>query len=1293
MIMFANNLKAIRLLFAILLVAFLTSCSCSTNAPIRDLIVPEVTSTTPSTNTTNAVINTFINVTFSEKMNGESINESTFQLYDKSGKLVSGSIAYSGTSATLKPSQSLEKNTDYTVKLSRKIKDIAGNQIVSEYIWQFTTGLLTDTSAPTVDEVIPEPYTSEVALNTNIEVSLSELVSASSVTSENFIVVDAEDNVIDGVFTTEEKTITFNPNQDLNSDTKYTVTVTTNIQDLSGNGLDFDYITQFNTIKITDTDPPLVNSVSPTSNATDVARNVDIIISFNEDIGNESVTAASLLVTDENSQTITGNINISGTNIIFEPSVSFTSDTTYTVTLTTDIEDLFGNTLQVPFVWSFTTGSNDDNSGPTVTSINPENGATNVSNNNAITVTFSEEINPVSLNTQGVSNIRVSNNAGLVDANVNYSGNTIIFRPKALLADNSTYTVSLTANITDLAGNKMDADYSWKFTTGVTRDREIPTVTSVYPEDNSESVATNTAIVARFSEAMDPHSINAESVTITDEEGNTVVGVMKTMGASVTFRPIQSLAFSTNYIVTISNQVADLATNPIEEAFIWRFSTSTEEDTTKPTITSTVPASSSNFAPTNRGLIVTFSETMDLESINSSTFYMTDTSGKKISGNINYAGDTVIFMPNDNLEFSRSYIATVTTDVRDMSGNTLGLIHSWSFTTSSEIDTTAPQINSTLPANDTLAVNNTVITINFDKDMDTASFNTANIKLYNTNNELIPGTISGSSHNAIFTPTQVLDYESEYSVTVSTGIRDLARNHLSADYTWSFQTSLPPDRAPPFVVSVTPLDGQDKIKLLSTLNVVFSEALNCTTVNTSNFTLSQNSTLVSGTVTCNDTVVSFTPNDPLITETTYNASLDISIQDMQNTALTEIYNWQFSTAPWTQQFGSVSLDQGNAITTDDANSIYTAGNTGGSLVSLNNGLTDFFISKHTNNSVLTWSKQFGSGNVDEVTDIAVDTNGNIYVSGFSYGDFSGSSNSSADIIVLKLDASGSEIWRKQLGTSQDDVATAIYLDSNEDLIISGYSSTGFDTHLSNGLHDVIVLKLSADGTLVWSQQFGSAFKDIANDVTVDSADNIYVVGYSEGDIDGNTNNGFADLFITKLNSTSAIQWTRQLGTAAIEHANAVAVDSNDNIYLSGFTAGGLDGNTALGSSDQFALKYDTTGTLQWSVQLGTDKDDRAHSITIDNNDEVLISGYTLGDMIGTNNGESDITLIKLDQNGTQQWAQQYGTNESDIGFAVSHDTDNNIYLTGRTQGELDANQNAGSDDIIIMKWNELGVKQ
>jgi len=1291
--MFTNNLKSIRLSITALLVAFLASCSCSNNAPIRDLIVPEITSTTPSSNSKNAVINTFINVTFSERMSESSINSSTFQLLDNTGRTVSGAVTYSGTSATLKPDQALTKNSDYSVKLSRQMKDSAGNQILSDYIWQFTTGVLTDTSAPTVDEVLPEPYTGSVALNTNIEISLTELVSASSITADNFIVTDSESNIVTGIFTVEDRKITFDPEQDLTSDTKYTVTLTTGVQDLAGNGLAFDYITQFTTVKITDTEPPLVNSVSPASNATDVARNINIIASFNEDINAESVTASSLLVTDENNQVIPGILGISGANAIFEPTTPFTSDTTYTVTLSNDVEDLFANKLQTTFSWNFTTGSSNDTSGPTVTSINPENDATNISANNAITVTFSEEINPVSLSTQGVPNIQVRNNAGLVEADINYSGNTIIFRPKALLADNSTYTASLIANITDLAGNKMSEDYSWKFTTGITRDREIPSVTSVYPEDNTSNVAVNTAIVARFSEAMDPSSINAESVTIVDDAGNAIVGIMKTIGASVTFRPIQSLAFSTNYIVTITDQAADLATNSLEESFTWQFSTSTEEDNTKPTITSTVPASSSNFAPINRGLIVTFSETMDQESINSSTFYMTNTSGDLIAGNINYAGNTVTFMPNDNLVFSQSYIATVAADVRDMSGNTLGLIHSWSFTTSSEIDTTAPQISSTLPTDGSLAVNNTPITINFDKDMDTSSFNTANIKLYNASNELIPGTISGTSESAVFIPAHDLEYESEYSVIVGTGIRDLARNHLATDYSWTFQTSLPPNLAPPFVVSVTPKHNQDKVKLLSTLNVLFSEAINCTTVSTSNFTLSQNNTPVSGAIGCNDSTISFTPTDALLTESTYIANLDVSIQDMQNTALTEIYSWQFTTAPWTQQFGSVSLDQGNAITTDNSDNIYTAGNTGGSLATLNNGLTDIFISKHSKNSVLVWSKQFGSNNVDEITDITIDSSGNIYVCGYSYGDFAASSNSSADIIVLKIDNNGNEIWKKQMGTVQDDVATAIQLDSNGDLVLTGYSSTGFDTHLSNGLHDVIVLKLSTDGTLIWSQQFGSVLKDIANDLVIDSDDNIYVVGYSEGDIDGNPNNGFDDIFITKLNTNSTIQWTHQIGTSSTDQATAVAIDSSDNIYISGFSAGALDGNTALGSNDQIVLKYDSSGTLLWSTQLGTDKDDRAYTIEIDNNDGVLISGYTLGNMEGPNAGDSDLTLIKLDSSATQEWIQQYGTAESDISFAVTYDSNDNIYLTGRSQGELDGNQNAGSDDIIIMKWDELGAKQ
>ena len=685
---------------------------------------------------------------------------------------------------------------------------------------------------------------------------------------------------------------------------------------------------------------------------------------------------------------------------------------------------------------------------------------------------------------------------------------------------------------------------------------------------------------------------------------------------------------------------------------------------------------------------------MDIESINSATLFMTDASTNIIPGNINYAGDTVTFIPNNNLTFSKTYVATVSADVKDISGNTLGFVHSWSFTTSAEIDIIPPQVSSTLPATDALAVSNTSIIINFDKSMDTASFNTANIQLFDAASQLVAGTVSGTSTSAIFTPVQDLEFDSDYSVTVNTGVRDLSRINLATDYSWAFKTSLPASLAPPFVISTTPSASQEKVKVDSSLKVTFSEAIKCATADTSNFTLTQNSNPVTGSVSCSGSVVTFTPTSVLLTDTTFDVTLGTTILDMQDDGLVSAFNWQFSTAPWTQQFGSIASDDGVAITIDSTDNVYTAGNTGGSLISLSNGLTDIFVAKHSKNSALVWSQQFGSGDADSITDIILDSSDNIYVSGYSYGDFSGTNNGSADIIVLKLDNNGNEVWRKQFGTVEDDIATGIKIDSNGDLILAGYSTTGFDSNTSNGLHDIIAFKISSTtGTLIWSEQFGSGAKDIANDLVLDGADNIYIVGYSEGDIDGIASAGSTDTFISKLNSSGTIQWTKKIGTTATDEATSIAIDSGNNLYISGNTKGALDGNTTLGNTDQFVLKYDDAGTLLWSVLLGTDKDDIANGITIDSNDDVIVSGYTSGDLDGTNLGSFDFTLIKLDSTATQQWVKQYGTSQSDISFALTRDSMNNIYFTGRSEGELDANQNAGSDDVIIMKWDELGTKQ
>ena len=89
-----------------------------------------------------------------------------------------------------------------------------------------------------------------------------------------------------------------------------------------------------------------------------------------------------------------------------------------------------------------------------------------------------------------------------------------------------------------------------------------------------------------------------------------------------------------------------------------------------------------------------------------------------------------------------------------------------------------------------------------------------------------------------------------------------------------------------------------------------------------------------------------------------------------------------------------------------------------------------------------------------------------------------------------------------------------------------------------------------------------------------------MTGYTSGDLDGNTNSGSFDIFLVKYNSSGTKQWTKQLGTSSVDKGRGVTTDSSDNIYVTGGTDGDLDGNTNSGSVDIFLVKYNSDGVKQ-----------------------------------------------------------------------------------------------------------------
>jgi hypothetical protein len=254
--------------------------------------------------------------------------------------------------------------------------------------------------------------------------------------------------------------------------------------------------------------------------------------------------------------------------------------------------------------------------------------------------------------------------------------------------------------------------------------------------------------------------------------------------------------------------------------------------------------------------------------------------------------------------------------------------------------------------------------------------------------------------------------------------------------------------------------------------------------------------------------------------------------------------------------------------------------------------------------------------------------------------------------------------------------------------------------------DTFLVKYDTSGTKQWVKQLEGSSKsyDKSQGLAVDSSDNIYVAGFTNGGLDGNTSSGKYDIFLVKYNSTGTKQWLQQFGSSENDFGLAVNVDSKGNIYVTGNTNGGLDGNTNSGKNDIFLVKYNSSGTKQWTQQLGTPTSEEGNGVAVDSSDNIYVTGWTQG-KLDTYSGSVDTILVKYNSSGTKQWTRQFGapsflkknqynsfsqmSSSGDFGIGVAVDSSGNIYVTGNTDGGLDGNTNSGKNDIFLVKYNSM----
>jgi uncharacterized delta-60 repeat protein len=367
-----------------------------------------------------------------------------------------------------------------------------------------------------------------------------------------------------------------------------------------------------------------------------------------------------------------------------------------------------------------------------------------------------------------------------------------------------------------------------------------------------------------------------------------------------------------------------------------------------------------------------------------------------------------------------------------------------------------------------------------------------------------------------------------------------------------------------------------------------------------------------------------------------------------------------------------------------------SGLTSGSLVLKNNNGDDLTIS--ANSTSFTFATALASGAAYAVT-VATQPSG--LTCSMSSG---GGTIASANVTNVVMACVPLWIGTKQLGVAgQDTAGRSVATDANGNVYVAGYTFGGLDGNTLTGTYNFFVTKYNSSGVKQYTRQLGAGQNTQGRSVATDANGNVYVAGWTTGGLDGNTRTGDLDFFVTKYDSSGVKQYTKQLGVAGQDTAGrSVATDANGNVYVAGYTFGGLDGNTLTGTQDFFVTKYDGSGVKQYTRQLGVaGKDTQSLSVATDANGNVYVSGYTWGDLDGnTLTGTYDQFVTKYDSSGVKQYTRQLGVSgASASGWSVAIDANGNVYVAGSTTGSHDGNTLAGTYDFLVTKYNSNGVKQ
>lgn len=366
---------------------------------------------------------------------------------------------------------------------------------------------------------------------------------------------------------------------------------------------------------------------------------------------------------------------------------------------------------------------------------------------------------------------------------------------------------------------------------------------------------------------------------------------------------------------------------------------------------------------------------------------------------------------------------------------------------------------------------------------------------------------------------------------------------------------------------------------------------------------------------------------------------------------------------WAKSAGGTFDDWAYSITTDISGNVYVAGYFVQSItfdsITLYGGFRDVFLVKYDTNGNLLWAKSSGGSSADEAHSVTVDVTGNIYLTGFfesssiTFGTttLTNTTSNSSDIFITKYDSGGNVLWAKKAGGNNYDYATSVCGDIFNNVYVTGYfysSTITFSTTTlpNTSSYNMFIAKYDNTGNLLWVKSPGGAYPQSICSNTFGEI--IQTGAFASSPIifgsDTLTSKGNYDMFLTKYDTNGNVIWAKSGGGTASDQGNAVAIDSNNNIYMVGFYQSPyisfftdtLINNNPL--NNFFIVSYNNNGGIQWTKNADSNSNFvTANSISSYSN-EIHITGTFNNDSItfgttlllnDTTDTSSDMYVAKL----------------------------------------------------------------